>query len=51
MGILAEEGCMDRMEKLLEGRHPIDVILLLAAKENDTPKIGEHPVTCSLVES
>ena len=41
MGFLAEEGTYDRMYKLCEGRHPIDVILLLAASENDTPKIGE----------
>ena len=33
---------MDRMEILLKDRHPIDVILLLAAGENDAPKIGEH---------
>lgn len=41
MGFLADEGNYDRMYKLTEGRHPIDVILLLAASQNDTPKIGE----------
>ena len=41
MGCLADEGNYDRMYKLSEGRHPIDVILLLAATENDTPKINE----------
>lgn len=41
MGYLAVEGTYDRMEALLQGRHPIDVILLLAAAENDTPKIQE----------
>jgi len=42
MGFLAEEGTYDRMEAMLKsGLHPIDVILLLAASENDTPKIQE----------
>ena len=38
---------MDRMETLLKGRHPIDVILLFAAEEGDTPKIGENPIRCA----
>ena len=42
MGILADEGSNDRMDALLEaGKHPIDVILLFAAAEGDTPKIEE----------
>jgi hypothetical protein len=41
MGFLAEEGTYDRMEAMLKGRHPIDVILIFAAMENDTPKIQE----------
>ncbi|KAJ9507023.1 hypothetical protein QJQ45_004693 [Haematococcus lacustris] len=42
MGFLAEEGTYDRMEALLaSGLHPIDIILILACSENDTPKIGE----------
>eukprot|EP00199_Chlamydomonas_sp_CCMP681_P003170 CAMPEP_0119101148 /NCGR_PEP_ID=MMETSP1180-20130426/273_1 /TAXON_ID=3052 ORGANISM="Chlamydomonas cf sp, Strain CCMP681" /NCGR_SAMPLE_ID=MMETSP1180 /ASSEMBLY_ACC=CAM_ASM_000741 /LENGTH=170 /DNA_ID=CAMNT_0007085211 /DNA_START=44 /DNA_END=556 /DNA_ORIENTATION=- len=42
MGFLAEEGTYDRMEALLKsGLHPIDVILVLACMENDTPKVGE----------
>jgi len=40
-GILAVEGSMDRMEALLKDRQPIDVILLFAAEENDSSKIGE----------
>ena len=42
VGILADEGSNDRMDALLEaGKHPIDVILLFAAAEGDTPKIEE----------
>lgn len=41
MGFLAEEGCYDRMEAMLKVLHPIDCILLLAASQNDTPKIKE----------
>ncbi|MEW5297388.1 MAG: hypothetical protein WDW38_006220 [Sanguina aurantia] len=42
MGFLAEEGNYDRMNSLTEkGLHPIDAILLLAARENDLPKIQE----------
>jgi hypothetical protein len=42
MGILAEEGSNDRMDKLIEaGKHPIDIILLFAAAEGDVPKIEE----------
>jgi len=40
MGCLATEGTYDRMEALLtSGLHPANVILLLAAQENDTPKV------------
>ena len=42
IGILADEGSNDHMNALLEaGKHPIDVILLFAAAEGDTPKIEE----------
>lgn len=41
MGCLAEEGTYDRMYAVMKGRHPVDAILLLAAPENDTPKIAE----------
>ncbi|PNW75993.1 hypothetical protein CHLRE_12g551950v5 [Chlamydomonas reinhardtii] len=42
MGFLATEGTYDRMEAMLNsGLHPIDVILLLACSENDTPKVQE----------
>eukprot|EP00798_Chlamydomonas_sp_ICE-L_P021844 gene21844-28874_t len=42
MGFLAEEGTYDRMEKLsAKGLIPIDAILILAASENDFPKIQE----------
>ncbi|GBF88821.1 hypothetical protein Rsub_01722 [Raphidocelis subcapitata] len=42
MGCLAEEGTYDRMEELMgSGLEPVDVILLLAAAENDDPKIEE----------
>eukprot|EP00982_Pelagococcus_subviridis_P007677 30706-Pelagococcus_subviridis.AAC.5 len=42
MGILADEGSNDRMDALVEaGKHPIDIILLFAAAEGDTPKIEE----------
>lgn len=42
MGILADEGSNDRMDALLAAKkHPIDIILLFAAAEGDTPKIEE----------
>jgi len=42
MGMLATEGTYDRMWALQKsGLHPIDVILLLAASENDAPKVDE----------
>ncbi|GIL54287.1 hypothetical protein Vafri_9852 [Volvox africanus] len=42
MGFLATEGTYDRMEALLKsGLHCIDIILLLACSENDTPKVQE----------
>lgn len=42
MGMLATEGTYDRMEALLgSGLHPVDVLLLMAASENDTPKVQE----------
>lgn len=41
MGFLAEEGSYDRMDAMLnKPLHPIDVILILACHENDTPKVG-----------
>ena len=41
MGLLAEEGNYDRMEAMLKVLAPVDAILLLAASQNDTPKIIE----------
>eukprot|EP00850_Spirogloea_muscicola_P025271 SM002618S09927 [mRNA] locus=s2618:1035:1644:- [translate_table: standard] len=42
MGMLATEGTYDKMEALLQkGLHPVDILLLLAASEGDTPKIEE----------
>jgi hypothetical protein len=42
MGMLAEEGTYDRMEAMLAtGTAPVDVLLLMAAKENDAPKVEE----------
>lgn len=42
MGCLAVEGTYDRMNTLIEsGKHPIDIILLFASAEGDTPKIEE----------
>ena len=42
MGFLATEGTYDRMEALMKsGLHPVDIILILACAENDTPKIQE----------
>jgi hypothetical protein len=42
MGFLATEGTYDRMEAMLNsGMHCIDIILLLACSENDTPKVQE----------
>jgi hypothetical protein len=42
MGMLADEGSYDRMEAMLAtGTAPVDVILLMAAKENDAPKVEE----------
>lgn len=42
MGFLATEGTYDRMEALLKsGLHFIDIILILACSENDTPKVQE----------
>ena len=40
-GFLAEEGCYDRMEAMLKVLAPVDAILLLAASQNDTPKLIE----------
>lgn len=40
-GFLAEEGNYDRMEAMLKVLEPVDAILLLAASQNDTPKIIE----------
>ena len=42
MGMLANEGSYDRMQKFFEaGIHPCDIILLMACEEGDTPKIEE----------
>ncbi|PNH06239.1 Protein LHCP TRANSLOCATION DEFECT [Tetrabaena socialis] len=42
MGFLATEGTYDRMEAMLATKmHHIDIILLLACSENDTPKVQE----------
>lgn len=42
MGMLAVEGCYDKMEALLnQNIHPVDILLLLAASEGDKPKIEE----------
>lgn len=42
MGMLAVEGTYDRMEAMLSsGLHPVDVLLLMAASENDLPKVEE----------
>jgi len=42
MGMLAVEGTYDRMEAMLSsGLHPVDVLLLMACSENDTPKVEE----------
>ena len=42
MGILAVEGSNDRMDNLLaSGMHPVDIILLFASAEGDTPKLEE----------
>jgi hypothetical protein len=42
MGMLAEQGSYDALESVLKsGLHPADILLLWAAKENDTPKTAE----------
>ncbi|KAF6250633.1 hypothetical protein COO60DRAFT_1569873 [Scenedesmus sp. NREL 46B-D3] len=42
MGMLAVEGTYDRMEQMLSsGLDPVDVLLLMAASENDLPKVEE----------
>ncbi|KAK9786695.1 hypothetical protein WJX73_005454 [Symbiochloris irregularis] len=42
MGMLAAEGTYDRLEKMLKtGTAPVDLLLLMAASENDAPKIAE----------
>ena len=41
MGMLAMEGTYDRLKKLQDVGHPVDVLLLMAASENDTPKVAE----------
>lgn len=41
-GILAERGSYDTMENLIEaGIEPVDILLLLASSEGDTPKVVE----------
>lgn len=42
MGMLATEGTYDRMEAMMStGLDPVDVLLLMACAENDTPKVEE----------
>lgn len=42
MGMLAAEGNYDRMNEMLEtGTDPVDLLLLMAASENDAPKVAE----------
>ena len=42
MGMLAEERTYDRMERLLaSGLAPVDLLLLMAAAQNDAPKVEE----------
>jgi hypothetical protein len=42
MGMLATEGTYDRLEAMMaSGLEPVDLLLLMAASENDTPKIEE----------
>ncbi|XP_072958175.1 protein LHCP TRANSLOCATION DEFECT-like [Typha angustifolia] len=42
MGMLAVEGTYDKMEALLsQNIHPVDILLMLASSEGDTPKIEE----------
>ncbi|CAL8464993.1 g4528 [Coccomyxa elongata] len=42
MGMLATEGTYDRLNKMLDqGLAPVDLLLLMAAKENDAPKVAE----------
>eukprot|EP00877_Chromochloris_zofingiensis_P003451 jgi/Chrzof1/13106/Cz07g20040.t1 len=42
MGCLADEGTYDRMENLLKtGLDPVDILLVMASTENDTPKVEE----------
>jgi hypothetical protein len=42
MGMLATEGTYDRLEAMLaQGLAPVDLLLLMAASENDSPKLEE----------
>ncbi|KAF5834613.1 hypothetical protein DUNSADRAFT_8654 [Dunaliella salina] len=41
IGLLATEGSYDLMNQLLEVHSPGNVLLLLASRENDAPKIAE----------
>jgi hypothetical protein len=42
MGMLAAEGNYDRLDTLVaSGVEPIDLLLLMACSENDTPKVEE----------
>ncbi|EIE20529.1 hypothetical protein COCSUDRAFT_18502 [Coccomyxa subellipsoidea C-169] len=42
MGMLATEGTYDRLNAMLaQGLAPVDLLLLMAAKENDAPKVAE----------
>ncbi|KAK9841335.1 hypothetical protein WJX74_004077 [Apatococcus lobatus] len=42
MGMLAEEGTYDKLNRLQNtGLEPVDLLLVMAAGENDAPKVGE----------
>ena len=42
MGMLAAEGNYDKLDALCEsGLEPVDLLLLMACSENDTPKVEE----------
>lgn len=42
MGMLAAEGNYDRLDQLCDsGLEPVDLLLLMACSENDTPKVEE----------
>ncbi|CAL5229267.1 g12558 [Coccomyxa viridis] len=42
MGMLATEGTYDRLNDMLnQGLAPVDLLLLMAAQENDAPRVAE----------